>query len=230
MSIQQAAQAAVQVFPNQPVTLPDGTTTSLPVLMVAIAGHESGWNPTEPGDFLGTCPGCTGPASSDGATSWGLWQIHNIHSAYLEQVTGSSDPNVWEQWLFDPVHNAEAAWALWQGAVHAGEPGWQPWSVDITTGAYRRYLAQAQQAVAAIQAAPPSPSPPSPAPPPTVSGLQLTLPPVTVGFAVALAALGGLALVVLAVPAWRTEAEAEAARVGRWAQREARQVEAALLR
>ena len=49
MSIEQAAQAAVSVFPNTSVTTPYGTY-SLRVVMVAIAGAESGWDPTANGD------------------------------------------------------------------------------------------------------------------------------------------------------------------------------------
>jgi hypothetical protein len=139
VSIQDAAQAAVTTFPEALVQTPDGTFP-LPVVMVAIAGAESGWDDSAQGDY-----GLGGP-SCGGYTSWGLWQVHNVHAAYLTQQTGSSDPCVWARWLYDPANNAAAAWALLSGDVPGGLSNWTTWN----TGAYRAYLGQAAAAVAAV--------------------------------------------------------------------------------
>lgn len=144
MSIQQAAQAAVAVFPATPIRTRSGLY-SLPVVMVAIAGPQSSWIADQPGDRVGTCPGCYGPNCA-GMTSWGLWQIHNSTQPFLTQVTGSSDPCTWARWLYDPVNNARAAYYLYraQGLQRA-------WGGDSTwdTDAVEAALPQAQAAVAA---------------------------------------------------------------------------------
>lgn len=63
--------------------------------LIEIAGAESGYDPTSIGDQ---------------GTSVGLWQIHEpAWKSYLQQVTGSSDPNKWTKWLEDPENNLEAA-------------------------------------------------------------------------------------------------------------------------
>jgi hypothetical protein len=126
-----AAQAAVQVFPP-----------AIQVTMVAIAGAESAWDPQAAGDPCAANPGV--PCCA-GATSFGLWQIHTVHAAYLRQVTGSNDPCVWRAWLSDPVHNAQAAYAVYRSQ------GFAAWTT-YTSGAYRAYLAAAQQAVAQARA------------------------------------------------------------------------------
>lgn len=197
MSIQQAAQAAVQTFPNTSITMPGGVIVPLRVLMVAIAGQESSWNATAKGDY-----GLGGPTCSDGFTSWGLWQIHNVHSAYLTQQAGSSNPCTWEQWLFNPLHNAKVAWSLWQSSVQAGLPGWWPWQSDITgipgvlaPNAYQKYLAAAR---GAVQQATPVPSPQSSTPKSTPVRTPLSPPASTssplVYLPVFLLALGAVAI------------------------------------
>jgi hypothetical protein len=105
------ARVAVATFPA--VSVPVGRRTlSLPVVMTAIAIAQSDGNPAAAGDRLWTCEYCTPPACGV-YTSWGLWQIHlGAHIAYLEQVTHSTDPCTWAQWLQDPAHNAQAAWAI----------------------------------------------------------------------------------------------------------------------
>lgn len=136
MSIQDAARAALKYFSaDEKVATPDGTFP-LPTVMVAIAGGESGWQNDARGDYgLWDRPRC------NGYTSFGLWQINTIHSSWLRNATGSADPCVWAQWLYNPENNARAARALYDGA------GFKPWTV-WNTGAYRRYLGQAQAAVA----------------------------------------------------------------------------------
>lgn len=148
------AKVAVQTFPNQTVQTPQGAV-SLPVLMVAIAGHESGWNAGAQGDYGLGSPAC------HGYTSFGYWQIHlPAWGSYLHQVTGSTNACTWANWLKVPANNARAAWYAWQQAARAFGAGWQPWSPDITGGVWTRYRAQAEAAVrAAGGAAPATPTP-----------------------------------------------------------------------
>jgi hypothetical protein len=141
MSVAQAAAAAVAVFPNVTVTTTAGPLP-LPVIMVAIAGAESGWNPTALGDYGYGGPTCP---TYGGATSFGLWQIHNIHAAYLATLAGSSDPCVWIPWLFDPLHNAVAAYGIYRGPIGLGN-----WTTYLN-GAWRTYLPTATAAVAAVR-------------------------------------------------------------------------------
>jgi hypothetical protein len=163
MSAAQAAQAALAAFPDIPVTTSAGTYP-LPVVMVAIAGAESGWNPDALGDYgLGgpTCP------TYGSATSFGLWQIHNVHAAYIAAQAGSADPCVWIPWLFDPAHNAAVAASIYRSQ------GLAAWTT-YTNGQYQAFLTAAQQAVAQAQAAgSAAPSAPAPAvlpPAPSVPG------------------------------------------------------------
>lgn len=138
MSIQDAAAAAVKYFPWVPVATPDGAYP-LPVVMVAIAGGESGWRNNAQGDCnYYDAPRC------NGCTSFGLWQIRTVHGDYLRRQTGSNDPCVWANWLFNPDNNARAAKALYDGA------GLTPWTV-WNKGTYRAYLGHAQAAVAAVK-------------------------------------------------------------------------------
>lgn len=139
MSIQQAAQAAVQVFPNASISTSRGMLP-LRVVMVAIAGAESSWQPSDLGDYgydaqHGLC---------NGYSSWGLWQIHNVWSPYLIQQVGSSNPCRWAQWLFNPLNNAKAAYHVYQ------LQGLNAWTT-YQTGAWLQYLASAQQAVQQIE-------------------------------------------------------------------------------
>jgi hypothetical protein len=109
--IRTVARVAVATFPAVPVPV-GRQTVSLPVVMTAIAIAQSHGDATIGGDRLGTCEYCTRPACGV-YTSWGLWQIHlGAHIAYLEQVTHSTDPCTWAQWLQNPAHNAQAAWAI----------------------------------------------------------------------------------------------------------------------
>ena len=149
MSIQEAATVARANFPASiSVTTPHGTY-ALPVVMVAIAGAESGWNPQADGDCGLDGPACgTCPNVSGGATSWGLWQIHNVHAAYLTQATGSTNPCTWRSWLFVPANNAKAAWALWGGNLATFLGNWSTWS----NKAYIAHLSAAQTAYQAATA------------------------------------------------------------------------------
>ena len=78
---------------------------------VAVALAESGGNPQA-------------RALTPWEDSRGLWQINTLaHPQYDAQA------------LYDPLYNAQAAYALWQAQ------GWQPWTA-YTSGAYRRFLGQ----------------------------------------------------------------------------------------
>ncbi|MHB1870878.1 MAG: hypothetical protein ACYCT1_08490 [Steroidobacteraceae bacterium] len=141
MSIQDAAAAAASTFPFVNVPTPYGTF-SLPVLMTAIAGAETGgtFDDASPGDY-----GLGGP-SCGGATSWGLWQVHNVHSNLLTQLSGSTDPCQWAAWLADPMNCARAAMAVYQSQ---GLGAWTTWQ----EGTYSGWLQPAVQAVTAAVAA-----------------------------------------------------------------------------
>lgn len=152
MSIQECATAAIQVFPSTILIPTRSGRYPLPVVMVAIAGPQSGWNPAIAGDPLGES-GCTScvPPDCHGYTSWGLWQIHNSTRTFLIAQTHSTEACVWAQWLYDPVHNAQAAYYLYQqqGLVGAWGGANGQWDTDAVQAA----LPAAQAAVqAALQA------------------------------------------------------------------------------
>lgn len=95
------------------------------VIMTAIAGGESGWNPDAVGD-VGLQDATWGP-------SVGLWQIRSIKAQ-----NGSGGVRDASR-LKDPAFNARSAYAIYQSQ------GLRAWSV-YTNGAYRRFLDQAQGA------------------------------------------------------------------------------------
>lgn len=111
-----AARVAVKLWPRD-----------LAIVMVAIAGAESGWNPEAGGDTprrlheLGhyyeaslaekyNCP----PGSPDGPASWGLWQIFMPYHLPKIQALGGpvGDPCETANWLKDPWNNARVADAV----------------------------------------------------------------------------------------------------------------------
>ncbi len=156
MSIQDAAAAAVKYFDSRVIVQTPGGPYPLPVVMVAIAGQESGWRNDARGDYgLYDRPRC------NGYTSFGLWQYNTIHGAWLRNVTGSADPCAWAQWLFIPDNNARAAKSLYTGPESLA----RHWKTTWDNGYYLKYLGQAQAAVAAVKP-PPVPNgdgkPPSP--------------------------------------------------------------------
>lgn len=136
MSLAQAVSAARAVFPNVPVATPAGTLP-LPVVMVAIAGAESGWDPTALGDYGDGGPTCPIYGS---ATSFGLWQIHNVHAATIAARAGTSDPCQWIPWLFNPLNNAALAYSVYS------TQGFGAWTT-YTTGAWLGYLPAALAAM-----------------------------------------------------------------------------------
>ena len=167
MSLQQAAQAVAQIFPDVMITTPQGTRESLQAVMLAIAGQESGWDATQHGDAVGApnCSTCV-PPDCQGYTSWGYFQIHfYAWQGYLKQVTGSDLPCDWASWLAIPLHSAQAGWYLYQTALTQFGNGLQPWWPDVAGGyasfphvttanpPYLKYLAQAKAALAAVGSA-----------------------------------------------------------------------------
>jgi Lysozyme like domain len=87
---------------------------------VAVAGAESTWNPDALND-----------KNTNGSSDFGMWQINSVHATTL----ASGD---WR----DPYDNALMARRVW---LEAGG-SWRPW-VTFNTGAYRRHLLVAQEAV-----------------------------------------------------------------------------------
>lgn len=106
------------------------------VTAVAIAGAESGYDPTA--THLNT----------DGSTDYGLWQINSVHAVLLTQG----------DWR-DPGANARMALSVWQAAGGS----WTPWST-FTSGAYTAHLSEAAAAVSGAPA--PTCPPPGGALPP----------------------------------------------------------------
>lgn len=150
MAIADAAAAAKAIFPPTPIQTPDGTY-SLVAIMVAIAGAESAWDPRAAGDPGLRGPSCDGVADGRAivaATSWGLWQVHNVHADFLRAATGADDACVWAEWLYDPVNNARAALHVLGAAPQRGLENWSTWGGRWAQwaaghGPYRRYLAEA---------------------------------------------------------------------------------------
>jgi hypothetical protein len=178
VSIAQAAEAAVSVFGSATVETTAGQLP-LSVAMVAIAGAETGgtYDPQARGDYgldpsYGLC---------DGYSSWGLWQIHNVHRAYLIRVTGSFEPCAWASWLGDPMNCARAALAVYEGQ------GLGAWTT-YTDGVWRRYLADAQQAVSQAigqgsgTSAPKTPAPRQPSDALLLAGVGAAAAAVAAGF------------------------------------------------
>ncbi len=106
------------------------------VLMTAIAGAESRWNPGVDGDQLGEAINC------GGFSSFGLWQIHTAvwHDDLVARFGAPSDYCQQAQWLKNPENNALAA----QMILKAQGP--QAWTT-FNIGAYKMYLTDAKDAV-----------------------------------------------------------------------------------
>src|SRR2546421_10624367 len=85
-------------------------------IAVAVSLAESGGNTTATNH------------NTNGTTDYGLWQINSVHSQYSTAL------------LFNPDYNAKAAWDI---SSHGAN--WQPWTT-YNTGAYQRYMSQAQAA------------------------------------------------------------------------------------
>lgn len=92
------------------------------VLMVAIAGAESGWNPEAVGD-VGLQDATWGP-------SVGLWQVRSLRA---QSGTGRERD---ETRLKNPEFNAKAAYTIFKSQ------GLGAWSA-YTNGSYKSYLSQA---------------------------------------------------------------------------------------
>lgn len=89
------------------------------LIAVAVAGAESGWNPTATN------------LNTDGSTDYGMWQINSVHADLL----ASGD---WR----DPFANAAMAHRVWSDAGGS----WAPWTTFVS-GAYRFKMADALAAV-----------------------------------------------------------------------------------
>ncbi len=140
MSLQGCAQAAAAVFPFVTVQTYAGTY-SLPVLMVAIAGHESGYQDAAAGDPASSYPGIP---ECGGMTSFGLWQIHSVH------MPAGDDPCAWAASLSAPPTNARYALALIDPSnPYAASNGiGDAWQTTYYGGYWQGHIAQAEAAVA----------------------------------------------------------------------------------
>ena len=163
------------------LVLATGFPASAAPTMVAIMAAESSLDPLATCDGLSIYVGTSGYAlaqqySCDPAnahvgpscgtppyTSFGLGQV-NLPSHYplLEQMSGSTSPCAWAQWLYVPAHNVAACYAIWQGS------GFGAWTT-YRTGAYRQNMPQAKAAVSDVLALASSP-PPTAQPPSTGNG------------------------------------------------------------
>lgn len=99
------------------------------VTALAVSRAESGWRPAAVGDV--------GLQDEKWGPSVGLFQIRSLVS---EDQSGR--PRDYTS-LFDPEFNARAAYAISQGGTN-----WRAWTA-YTSGAYRQYLDEARQLVAA---------------------------------------------------------------------------------
>lgn len=142
MSIQQTAQAAVAVFPPSSITTSQ-SVLPLRVVMVAISGAETGgtWDPSAVGD---PCTAYPSLPCCQGGTSFGLWQIHTVHSAYLTRITGSSNACDWLAWLSTPKNCAIAAYNIYESQ------GLNAWST-YADGSWTPHIAAARSAVQAAE-------------------------------------------------------------------------------
>lgn len=206
MSIQQAAQAAANVWGSQTVATSAGTLP-LAAVMVAIAGAESGYNATAQGDY-----GLGGATCGNSSSSWGLWQIHNVHSAFLARVTGSSSACVWKTWLFVPAHNAQAANHIYH---LQGLGAWTTYA----NGSWQSYIGAAKQALAAQHPATASRAPSSSSTTKPVLGQTLGSPWTF------LAGLGMIAGAAILIKTTEPEWEPEWHRTRQWIHREWHAVE-----
>lgn len=121
-----------------PAVTAQTTAGPLPLraVMLAIGGAESSWDTHAQGD-----KGLAGP-SCGGFTSWGWLQIHSVHAAYLQAVTGSASACAWATWLYNPTNCATAALAVLGPSYDFG--AWTTYQ----DGRWLAYLSQARQALA----------------------------------------------------------------------------------
>jgi hypothetical protein len=170
------------------------------ITMVAIAGAETGgsWANDAQGDHIddlvayvaaqaGILPGTPayeqlseqywaeyGPYACNGYTSFGPWQINTRwHYPSLQDRTGSDQPCVWRDYLFNPGGNVSMAREIWESQ---GLTAWTTYRL----GWHYAYIDQATVAVDEALGGPPTPRPlPPPIWPPTPADF-LTLPLVDV--------------------------------------------------
>lgn len=89
------------------------------VIAVAVAGAESGWNPSAT------------HVNTNGSTDYGEWQINSIHAAILRAGTWSNVND-----------NAIMAHKVWAAAGNS----WTPWAT-YNSGSYQNFMTQARAAV-----------------------------------------------------------------------------------
>ena len=122
----------------------------IPVSQIASYAYAAGFRGNSLTTAIAICLAESGGNTSavnhntNGTTDYGLWQINSVHSQYNGTLL-----------LSNPAYNAQAAWELSSHGIN-----WQPWTT-FNTGAYKKFLSQAQAATGGIvqQNAQTSPSP-----------------------------------------------------------------------
>lgn len=153
------------------------------VIMVAIAGGESGFNENAGGDSPGilidlrdrgvfdisqssidrakrwNCP----QGTNNGPASWGLFQIFvGVWNSTITTMTGITSSCGMADWLKVPENNVRMAKVVFD------RQGFNAWTV-FRIGRHERFLSQAQQAVnEVLQETKPEPPKPVPEPPITI--------------------------------------------------------------
>lgn len=109
-----------------------GITGDALVMAVAIAGAESSFRFDARGDA---------DLPEKGCGSYGLWQINSCPERDAGSTVRYGDR---PELLYNPVVNARS-----MAAISSGGTNWQPWTV-FKTGAYRKHIIEASQAVKKI--------------------------------------------------------------------------------
>jgi len=142
MSIADAALAARDVFGKDDA-----------IIMLAIGGAESGYNPKARGDALSSFDAEDRARYASSACadycSIGIWQIFMpVHMAMLEQLSGLSGSCVIANWLTNPSNNARAAKAI------LDSQGLSAWST-YNGGQYEAFINEATTAIFTLPSRPP---------------------------------------------------------------------------
>jgi len=115
------------------------------IVMTAIAGAESGWNPRAAGDPLDSFTEAQRRVykmfASNDMLSFGAWQIFlGVHTPLVRSMSGFASPEDLSLWLTDPDNNARVAKAILQ------TQGFTAWST-YTDRQYQQFTIEASAAV-----------------------------------------------------------------------------------
>ena len=142
MSIADAALAARDVFGKDEA-----------IIMLAIGGAESGYNPKARGDALSSFDEQDRARYASAACadycSIGIWQIFMpVHMEMLERLSGLSGPCVIANWLTNPKNNARAAREI------LASQGLSAWST-YNGSQYEAFINEATTAIFTLPSRPP---------------------------------------------------------------------------